>query len=224
MATIGESVHVAVAPEYFRNPGRRSPSNRPDMARCTMVAIDVPALLPGLFWNWICAIMPRVARSIIPRIKKSLRDRGLATTLRRSFLLPIHLLEEHRSARSLCPDGCQSEFDRVHGVDTGGRFEGWIYLSDLDIPSPNWIDGNDYAAIEPERFNRVLASFDVPFENLTFIDFGSGKGRALLLASEYPFKSIIVWSSHRNCTAPPKKIFADIILQTRSAETFDHCM
>ncbi len=128
---------------------------------------------------------------MIPRIKKSLRERGLVTSLCRSFLLPVHLFREYRAAKSLRPNGCVSEFDRQYGVDTDGRFDGWTYLSDLDIPSSNWIDGNDYAAIEPIRFKRVLAGFDIAFEDYTFVDFGSGKGRALLLASELPFKRII---------------------------------
>jgi hypothetical protein len=127
---------------------------------------------------------------MIPRIKKSLRERGLVTSLCRSFLLPVHLFREYRAAKSLRPDGQASEFDREYGVDTDGRFEGWTYLSDLNIPSSNWIDGNDYAAIEPVRFRRVLAGFDIAFEDYTFVDFGSGKGRALLLASEYPLKRI----------------------------------
>ena len=135
--------------------------------------------------------MPRVTKTIIPRIKKSLRERGLITSLRRSILLPIHLFREYRLAGSLRPNSDVNEFDREFGVDTGGEFEGWTHLSDLDIPSPNWIDGNDYLGIEPERFKLVLASFDVAFEDFTFIDFGSGKGRALLLASDYPFRRIL---------------------------------
>jgi|SRR5271169_6103182 len=135
--------------------------------------------------------MPRVTRTIIPRIKKSLRERGLVTSLCRSFLLPIHFFREYRAARSLPRDGQVSEFDREHGVGTDGTFRGWTYLSDLDIPSSNWIDGNDYLAVDPERFKRVITSFDIAFEGFTFIDFGSGKGRALLLASEYPFKRIV---------------------------------
>jgi len=135
--------------------------------------------------------MPRVTRTLIPRIKKSLRERGLLTSLRRSFLLPIYLFREYRAARSLRPDGHVSEFDREYGVDTEGKFGGWTYLSDLDIPSSNWIDGNDYAAIEPLRFKLVLAGCNITFEDYTFIDFGSGKGRALLLASEYPFRRIL---------------------------------
>jgi len=79
----------------------------------------------------------------------------------------------------------------VHHVSTDGDIDGWTYLSDLEIPSPNWIDANNYRAIEPERFNEVLSSLSVAFEECYFIDYGSGKGRALLLASEYPFKEIV---------------------------------
>ncbi len=135
--------------------------------------------------------MPRVSRTIIPRIKKSLRERGLITSLCRSFLLPVHLFREYRDAKSLRPEGHVSEFDREYGVETAGRFGDWTYLSDLDIPSSNWFEGNDYSAIEPIRFKHVLASFYIAFEDYTFIDFGSGKGRALLLASEFPFKRIV---------------------------------
>ena len=135
--------------------------------------------------------MPRVAKTIIPRIKKSLRERGLVTSFCRSFLLPVHLFKEYSAARALRPSGSPCEFDREHGVDTDGAYEGWTYLSDLDIPSENWIDGIDYLAIEPTRFKYALASLDIAFEGYTFIDFGSGKGRALLLASELPFKRIL---------------------------------
>ncbi|HKB97872.1 MAG TPA: class I SAM-dependent methyltransferase [Terriglobales bacterium] len=105
--------------------------------------------------------------------------------------MPVHLFREYRAAKSLRPDLQASEFDRENGVDTDGRLGGWTYLSDLDIPSSNWIEGNDYAAIEPVRFRHVLAGFGIAFENYTFVDFGSGKGRALLLASEFPFKRIL---------------------------------
>jgi hypothetical protein len=135
--------------------------------------------------------MPRVLKTVIPRIKKSLREKGIAKSIRRGFLLPIHLLREYRAAKSLHPSAEISEFDRTHGVETGGKFDDWTYLSDLEIPSPNWIEGNDYLPIEPERFDRVLASLDIRFEEFTFIDFGSGMGRALLLASDFPFREII---------------------------------
>jgi SAM-dependent methyltransferase len=135
--------------------------------------------------------MPRVLRTVLPRIRASIAQRGVVTSLRRSVLLPVHLVREYRAARSLSRNGPRSDFDRMHGLDTDGEFDGWAYLSDLDIASPNWIHGNNYCGIEPERFAAVMSSLDVKHEDFVFIDFGSGKGRALLMASEFPFRRII---------------------------------
>lgn len=47
---------------------------------------------------------------------------------------------------------------------------------------------------EPTRawlFSEIMAQIKVDFSNFSFVDFGSGKGRVLLLASKFPFKKII---------------------------------
>jgi len=59
------------------------------------------------------------------------------------------------------------------------------------ISGPNGNSGAKYAGTEPRYFRKVLAELDLDFERYTFIDFGSGMGRALLLASESPFKRIV---------------------------------
>ena len=135
--------------------------------------------------------MPRLLRTIVPRFRRSLAERGIFVTILRSTLLPFHLVREYVMARRLGREPEHSEFDRKFGVDTDGEFGGWTFLSDLNIPSPNWIEGHNYAGIEPERFFAIFEKLPVRFEDFVFIDFGSGKGRALLLASEYPFKKII---------------------------------
>jgi SAM-dependent methyltransferase len=48
-----------------------------------------------------------------------------------------------------------------------------------------------YQPTEPELFRAMMAALPVDFREFTFIDIGSGKGRALLLAAEYPFTKII---------------------------------
>jgi SAM-dependent methyltransferase len=113
-------------------------------------------------------------------------------------MLPVALLRERNTAKKLVQESARSKFDESYGVDTdgdvgGGSDErrGRTFLSDLEIPSPNWIYGQDYSPIAPDRFNRILASLTLNFEECVFVDFGSGKGRALLLASELPFKKII---------------------------------
>jgi len=135
--------------------------------------------------------MPRILRTVVPRIRRSIAERGWLTSLGRGILLPVHLVRENRATRELSPDGFRSDFDAAHGVHTDGDIEGWTYLSDLEIRSPNWIHGTNYCAIEPERFSAILASLAIDFREFTFIDFGSGKGRALLMASDYPFRRIV---------------------------------
>ena len=135
--------------------------------------------------------MPRIARTILPRIKKSIQRRGVWTSIRRSVFLPAHLIREYRETRKLMRTPSNDVFDRGYGVDTDGEFDGWTYLSDLEIPSTNWIHGNNYAAIDPARFRAAMSTLPIKFEDFAFVDFGSGKGRALMLASEFPFKRII---------------------------------
>jgi hypothetical protein len=136
-------------------------------------------------------LMPRLLKTVIPRFTRSLKERGIAGTLLRSPLIPISLVREYILAKRLERTPEHSEFDRKYGVNTDGEFSGWTYLSDLDIPSPNWIYGRNYAGIEPERFFAIFDDLGIRFEEFTFIDFGSGKGRALLMASEFPFKKIV---------------------------------
>ena len=135
--------------------------------------------------------MPRLVKTIIPRIKKSFAKRGVVASIFRSVLLPIQLYREHRIAKEISRDNTRSEFDVTHGVDTDGDTGGVTFLSDLEIPSPNWIYGSNYVAIEPARFMAAVLNLEIDFREFQFIDLGSGKGRALLLASKFPFKKII---------------------------------
>jgi SAM-dependent methyltransferase len=135
--------------------------------------------------------MPRLARTILPRIRKSIAERGIVASLLRSFLLPLHLFREHREARAAARQHELSEFDAAYEVETDEDGGGRTYLSDLKISSPNWIYGVDYIAIEPERFRAAISQLKIRFEDFSFVDFGSGKGRALLLAAEFPFRRIV---------------------------------
>jgi SAM-dependent methyltransferase len=48
-----------------------------------------------------------------------------------------------------------------------------------------------YQPTEPALFREMMASLPLDFSQFTFIDIGSGKGRTLLMASEYPFRKIV---------------------------------
>ncbi len=48
-----------------------------------------------------------------------------------------------------------------------------------------------YQPTEPAEFREMMAAVPAEFDDLTFVDIGSGKGRTLLMASEYPFRRIV---------------------------------
>jgi len=48
-----------------------------------------------------------------------------------------------------------------------------------------------YQPTEPALFREMMASLPIEFKRFTFVDLGSGKGRTLLMASEYPFRKIV---------------------------------
>jgi SAM-dependent methyltransferase len=48
-----------------------------------------------------------------------------------------------------------------------------------------------YQPTEPALFQEMMASLLIDFDQFTFIDLGSGKGRTLLMASEYAFMRIV---------------------------------
>jgi hypothetical protein len=125
-----------------------------------------------------CIAMPKLLKTIIPRIRKSIAARGVVTSLFRSVLLPIHLFREFQLAKRLGRHSVQSYFDTEHKVQTDGDTGDWTYLSDLEITSPNWIYGTNYTGSEPPRFLAALSCLNIRFEDFLFVDFGSGKGRA----------------------------------------------
>jgi len=80
-----------------------------------------------------------------------------------------------------------SRFDKIHGTDTSGV----IPLKDLEIKSDNIKEGIWYEPMSVKVFRQIMDNLTVDVDKYEFIDFGSGKGRVLLLASEYGFRKII---------------------------------
>ena len=78
-------------------------------------------------------------------------------------------------------------FDRDDGVETGGI----LRSRQNELVGENWALGGNYQAVDPSAFSDALNEVTIPHSEFTFIDFGSGKGRALLLASEFPFRKVM---------------------------------
>jgi SAM-dependent methyltransferase len=77
-------------------------------------------------------------------------------------------------------------FDRLHGTDTSG----WVSPAELPMENPVRAHAICYAGSQPSVLRRALAALPA-VETCTFLDLGCGKGRALLVASEFPFYSIL---------------------------------
>jgi SAM-dependent methyltransferase len=126
-------------------------------------------------------------QSLPRRLKKSLSRRGWLGTLglgcwKVGNYFAEWLLPSRYRARRL-----DREFDARFGVETSGV----IPLNDLQIESGNRAHGNGYEQSKPLVFYQLLSRTRARYEDFVFVDLGSGKGRALLLASELPFKRIV---------------------------------
>lgn len=58
-------------------------------------------------------------------MRRSLEERGLRISLRRSVLLPFQLFQQYRTARKQDSVAIPSHFDRAYDVDTYGEIDGW---------------------------------------------------------------------------------------------------
>jgi hypothetical protein len=80
-----------------------------------------------------------------------------------------------------------SRFDRKYGINTSG----YVSVKDMDVVSKNTGSAVWYEPTSVKVFNRIMSAFSVNNKEFTFIDFGSGKGRILILASQLGFNKVI---------------------------------
>jgi hypothetical protein len=78
-------------------------------------------------------------------------------------------------------------FDRQYGVDTSEL----IAAEDLASGKEKDLYNAGYFGVAPSVLRQILDRLQLDFEEYTFIDLGSGKGRALLIASEHPFRAAV---------------------------------
>jgi hypothetical protein len=76
------------------------------------------------------------------------------------------------------------EYDWEHRVNTTSGTVGWRARLLGLLHSP-------YQPTDPALFREMMAGLPIAFDQFTFVDLGSGKGRTLLMASEYPFRRIV---------------------------------
>jgi SAM-dependent methyltransferase len=81
--------------------------------------------------------------------------------------------------------------DRRREARFGVSTEGNISLRELAIVGENAALGFRYVPSPGLLVDTLLANIGADFDGFSFVDFGSGKGRVLLVASHYPFREVV---------------------------------
>lgn len=117
-------------------------------------------------------------------LRESVRYRGVRKTVRylgaELWQMLLDMLPERKRSRF-----GDIDYDCDFGVDTT-----WARLP-LRVRLRELTTERLYQPTEPTEFRELLSQALIDYSDFVFIDLGSGKGRALLMASEYPFKRII---------------------------------
>jgi SAM-dependent methyltransferase len=118
--------------------------------------------------------------------------RGLGAAVFRKLARPLQRLRRGKSSEPVAAlaGGIPvptHPFDLQHGTETSGLILGEKLVSG----ERNDLWSTAYYGISPSGFNQALSALDLDWRRFTFVDLGSGKGRALLLASRFPFRRIV---------------------------------
>ena len=126
---------------------------------------------------------PRLFATIRHWWKENSAREGFPSTLKRFVSTLWEFARESTPSRRRQRYG-DIEFDWDYRVDTTGATVGW---RDRLLGMFH----SAYQPTEPAFFREMLGALQIDFREFTFIDIGSGKGRVLLMAADYPFRRIL---------------------------------
>jgi len=81
----------------------------------------------------------------------------------------------------------EGQYDRRFGVRTSGM----VPAAELDMPEEQRRFAVEYAPTTGAKFGCLLSQLPLCYQKYVFVDFGCGKGRTLLMASDFPFHAIV---------------------------------
>ena len=127
--------------------------------------------------------------SRLMRAVRFVRERGLVETwqLARAHGWSGSAHFVHRNLRYVLATWCDRAFDATHGVETSGD----VPAAYLDAASAHASLGHQFISTSVRSFNAIMKLLPADVSGFSFVDIGSGKGRTLLLAARFPFRSVI---------------------------------
>jgi len=139
--------------------------------------------------------MPAPFAQLVRRAAGSVRARGLSGALgnfnrrfsqsirRRGIMRAFVGLVRNAPEYPVDPLPPQPDpFDQFYGTDTGGFILGHDLSTRSDVA---------YLGCSPSSLTQALTDLAINYEDFTFIDLGCGKGRALLVAAQFPFRRLL---------------------------------
>ena len=112
--------------------------------------------------------------TVIPKVRERTRPDRLRKDYR-DFLLWLHA------------NVLDSAIERLFFVPTKGH----VPLAGLNVRGNNRASGHDYKPTPNFVFKWALAAVaEEDISRMSFVDYGAGKGRVMLLASQYPFTQV----------------------------------
>jgi predicted RNA methylase len=128
---------------------------------------------------------PSLASAVLRWQRDSIRVRGLVGSFRYLAEQFVECVKDSLPERRRSRFG-DIDYDCDHAVDTT-----WARLP-ISVRLREVFSERLYQPTVEEEFAAIMQQMaTVDFETYTFIDLGSGKGRALLLAAMYPFSRIV---------------------------------
>jgi len=124
------------------------------------------------------------AKYYAERFGQHIRAKGLrssAALLGKNLVWPYYAWLVRRSIQA------HEEFDFKYGLETQTP----IPIRNLETSAPGAQYAIHYEGTAIPLVHRILRQLRVDLRQFTFIDLGSGKGRVLLVAAQYSFKSVI---------------------------------
>lgn len=126
---------------------------------------------------------PSLGFSFLEWFREQVKQRGMAEAVRALLLVGWQFLRESMPERRRQRYG-DADYDWDYRVDTTSATVGWRDRLLGLLHSP-------YQPSDPAVFHEMMAKLEIDCSQFVFLDIGSGKGRALLMAADYPFRKIV---------------------------------